>query len=210
MISAGPTYEAIDPVRFIGNYSSGLMGISIADEIAERGGEVSLICGPTHLKPRSASIKRIDVSSAEEMLAACSASFQDAEIGIMSAAVADFKPAEKSQVKIKKSGSPLHIDLHPTTDILATLGKSKKPHQFLVGFALETNNEIQNALKKLQGKNLDMIVLNSLKDEGAGFGTATNKITLINRNEDLFEYDLKTKAEVAKDIADFIVSNLHS
>jgi len=202
LVTAGPTYEAIDPVRFIGNYSSGLMGFEIAREAAERGADVTLISGPTHLKVNHPGIKRIDVVSASQMLEACNKEFQDVDITIMAAAVADFTPAIVSDSKIKKETSLNSIQLKPTTDILSTLGQQKKNHQLLVGFALETNAELENARKKLKNKNLDLIVLNSLKDEGAGFGVTTNKITIIGKNNLQIDYPLKTKREVASDILD--------
>lgn len=202
LVTAGPTYEAIDPVRFIGNYSSGLMGFEIAREAAERGADVTLISGPTHLNVGHPAIKRIDVVSASQMLEACNKEFQDVDITIMAAAVADFTPAIVSDSKIKKETSLNSIQLKPTTDILSTLGQQKKNHQLLVGFALETNAELENARKKLKNKNLDLIVLNSLKDEGAGFGVTTNKITIIGKNNLQIDYPLKTKREVASDILD--------
>jgi phosphopantothenoylcysteine decarboxylase/phosphopantothenate--cysteine ligase len=200
LITAGPTYEAIDPVRYIGNHSSGKMGFALADAAAERGATVTLVAGPVHQQIYHAGIKRIDVVSADEMLKAVTDNFASADVTIMSAAVADFKPQKVAAEKIKKHNQPPAIELQPTMDILAKIGKEKKPHQLLVGFALETDNELENALQKLNNKNLDMIVLNSLRDKGAGFGTDTNKIILIDRNRKVFEYELKAKAEVAADI----------
>lgn len=205
LITAGPTYEPVDPVRFIGNYSSGLMGFSLAREAARRGAEVTLISGPTHLKTEITSIKRVDVRTAGEMLEAVTKAFGNADITIMSAAVADFTPAQPADKKIKKADASIHLDLKPTTDILAELGKLKKDDQLLVGFALETDNELQNARKKLNTKNLDLIVLNSLNDQGAGFGSDTNKITMLDRRGSQFEFSLKPKPEVAADILDKIV-----
>jgi phosphopantothenoylcysteine decarboxylase / phosphopantothenate---cysteine ligase len=209
LITAGPTYEPVDPVRFIGNYSTGLMGFSLAHEAARRGAEVTLVCGPTHLKAEHDSIRRIDVQTAGEMLQAVTKAFGDAKITIMSAAVADFTPAQTADKKIKKAGAPIHLDLKPTTDILAELGKRKKDHQLLAGFALETDNELQNARKKLNTKNLDLIVLNSLKDQGAGFGSNTNKVTILDRHGNQYEFPLKSKKEVAADILDKIVEMLN-
>ena len=200
LVTAGPTYEAIDPVRFIGNHSSGKMGFAIAEELAELGASVTLITGPTSLKLTDNSINRIDITSAEEMLQAALEKFPDSAIAILSAAVADFRPAEVSDVKIKKENSEPDIKLVKTTDILATLGKTKKVGQILVGFALETNNELNNAIDKLQKKNLDFIVLNSLRDEGAGFKTDQNKITIIDSKLSKETYPLKSKRDVATDI----------
>jgi phosphopantothenoylcysteine decarboxylase/phosphopantothenate--cysteine ligase len=200
LVTAGPTYEAIDPVRFIGNHSSGKMGFAIAEELAALGASVTLITGPTSLKLHHSGIKRIDISSAEEMLDAALTNFEGSDVSILSAAVADYRPKEISLNKIKKDNSELKIDLIKTPDILATLGKLKKKGQILVGFALETDNEEENAIKKLEKKNLDFIVLNSLRDEGAGFRNDYNKITIIDRklNKEIFE--LKPKTEVAEDI----------
>jgi phosphopantothenoylcysteine decarboxylase / phosphopantothenate---cysteine ligase len=209
LITAGPTYEPVDPVRFIGNYSSGLMGFSLAHEAARRGAQVTLVSGPTHLNTENSAINRIDVQTAGEMRQAVTKAFGDADITIMSAAVADFTPAQTADKKIKKAGAPIHLDLKPTTDILAELGKRKKNNQLLAGFALETDNELQNAHKKLNTKNLDLIVLNSLKDQGAGFGSNTNKVTILDRHGNQFEFPLKSKKEVAADILDKIVEMLN-
>lgn len=206
LITAGPTFEAIDPVRFIGNHSSGQMGFALAEAAAQRGATITLVAGPVHLNIHHPNIKRIDVVTADEMLKAVADNFASADVTIMSAAVADFKLKNIVVEKIKKQNQPPILELQPTVDILAKLGKEKKPHQLLVGFALETENALENALKKLNNKNLDMIVLNSLRDKGAGFGTATNKITLIHRNRKVTEYELKTKAEVAADILDELVA----
>jgi phosphopantothenoylcysteine decarboxylase/phosphopantothenate--cysteine ligase len=199
MITAGPTYEPIDPVRFIGNHSSGKMGFAIADEMARLGAEVTLITGPTTEKS-TRQINRIDVMTAAEMLEACKAAFPQSKISVMSAAVADYTPAHVSLQKIKKKDEEFSVSLKKTTDILLILGQLKTPAQILVGFALETNNEEENAVYKLKKKNLDLIVLNSLQDKGAGFKKDTNKITIFNRAEEKTTYELKSKAEVAKDI----------
>jgi len=208
LISAGPTHEAIDPVRFIGNYSSGLMGYTLAEEAALRGAKVTLVSGPTHLKLSASGIEKIDVISASEMHEAISAKFIGANVTIMAAAVADFTPENVSPQKIKKSTEKKEIALKPTIDILASLGKQKSGSQLLVGFALETENELENAGKKLNNKNLDLIVLNSLKDSGAGFGVSTNKITIIDKNHKVSDYELKSKKEVAGDILDKITELL--
>lgn len=206
LVSAGPTWEAIDPVRFIGNHSSGLMGFSIAEEAARRGARVTLVAGPTQLQTNMPGIERIDVVSAAEMYQAVTAHFGKADVTIMSAAVADFTPAVAASEKIKKDQRPEAISLKPTVDILAALGEQKKQHQLLIGFALETENALENAVKKLDNKNLDLIVLNSLRDEGAGFGVTTNKVTLIDKNRKQFGVDLKPKKEVASDIIDRIAA----
>ena len=204
LVTAGPTYEAIDPVRFIGNHSSGKMGYAIAEELERLGAEVTLISGPTSLNvPEGVKFKSI--TSALEMLEACQLEFSHTDICVMSAAVADYTPQEISLQKIKKHTDQFEINLKKTADILFTLGKAKK-NQILVGFALETNNEEENAIKKLTKKNLDFIVLNSLNDNGAGFKSNTNKITIIDKNLDKTEFSLKSKEEVAKDICNKIVS----
>ena len=207
LITAGPTYEAIDPVRFIGNHSSGKMGFEIAKQAANLGAEVFLITGPTNEEVKHSFIKRIDVISAEEMFKASHEYFNEVDIAILSAAVADYKPKNVATQKIKKKDATLSIELAPTKDILASLGKIKK-QQFLVGFALETENEIENATSKLVRKNLDMIVLNSLQDKGAGFATNTNKITIIDKNLNTTVFDLKSKSAVAKDIISIIIQKL--
>ena len=209
LITAGPTYEAIDPVRFIGNHSSGKMGFAIAKEAANLGAEVFLISGPSHQTITHSFVHRIDVTSAEEMYNVAHEYFKDVDIAILSAAVADYKPKNSATEKIKKKDSTLEILLEPTKDILRSLGKIKK-QQFLVGFALETNNELENAVGKLESKNLDIIVLNSLQDKGAGFATDTNKITIIDKNLKKTEFDLKSKTEVAKDIMNEIIKKLHA
>lgn len=200
LVTAGPTYEAIDPVRFIGNHSSGKMGFAIADELAAMGADVTLIAGPSVQKSKQRSVKRIDVTSAAEMLDQCRQHFTPANICVMSAAVADYTPAIIAQQKIKKQDAALNIDLKKTTDILKTLGELKRADQLLIGFALETNDEEQNAIEKLKKKNLDFIVLNSLNDEGAGFKGDTNKITIIDKDLQKTNFGLKSKEEVAKDI----------
>ena len=207
LITAGPTYEAIDPVRFIGNHSSGKMGFEIAKTAANLGAEVFLVTGPTHQEVKHSFIKRIDVISAEEMYNASHEYFNEVDIAILSAAVADYKPKNVATQKIKKKDATLSIELEPTKDILASLGKIKN-QQFLVGFALETDNEMVNATTKLTRKNLDMIVLNSLQDKGAGFATNTNKITIIDINLNITEFDLKSKTAVAKDIISIIIQKL--
>ena len=206
-ITAGPTYEAIDPVRFIGNHSSGKMGFAIANEAANLGAEVILISGPSHQQINHSFVKRIDVVSADDMYNAAHQFFNDVDVAILSAAVADYKPKNIATQKIKKKDSTLTMELAPTKDILASLGKIKK-HQFLVGFALETNNEIENAKAKIQRKNLDAIVLNSLQDKGAGFATNTNKITIIDKDLNEKPFELKSKGAVAKDIINEIITKI--
>jgi len=209
LITAGPTYEAIDPVRFIGNHSSGKMGFAIAKTAANLGAEVYLISGPSHQKIKHSLVKRIDVVSAEDMYIEAHKHFEEVDIAILSAAVADYKPKNIADQKIKKKDTSLTIELAPTKDILASLGAIKKD-QFLVGFALETNNEVENAIGKIKRKNLDAIVLNSLKDKGAGFATNTNKITIIDKDFNQKPFDLKSKDEVAKDIINEIILKLHA
>ncbi|MBU2649500.1 MAG: bifunctional phosphopantothenoylcysteine decarboxylase/phosphopantothenate--cysteine ligase CoaBC, partial [Bacteroidetes bacterium] len=209
LVTAGPTYEAIDPVRFIGNYSSGKMGYSIAAEFASRGADVILVSGPVNLDLPHPSIKLIGVQSAEEMKDHCLAVFPDCDITIMAAAVADYTPESTSPIKLKKKSDRLQINLIPTDDILKKLGSLKKNHQFLAGFALETDNETDNAREKLIKKNLDVIFLNSLNDPGAGFGHATNKISIIDHNG-ITPSDLKSKTEVARDIVDYIFDKTKS
>lgn len=201
MITAGPTYERIDPVRFVGNYSSGKMGFALAEECAARGAEVTLIAGPVAQKTKHPNIQRIDVESAAEMHQAAVANYQAADAGILCAAVADFTPLESAGKKLKRNEENLTLQLKPTKDIAATLGASKRENQVLVGFALETDNEIEHAQSKLERKNFDFIVLNSLKDEGAGFQYDTNRIRIIDRQGNT-AYELKPKREVAKDIID--------
>lgn len=204
LITAGPTHEKIDPVRFIGNHSSGKMGYALAEECAQRGAEVCLVSGPVQIKAQHPNIKTISVESAGEMFEAASAEFDSSDICILCAAVADFRPETQADEKIKREKEDLIIRLKPTQDIAANLGSRKKENQILVGFALETNNEAENALGKLTRKNLDFIVLNSLKDANACFGYDTNKITIIEKNGNFQAFDLKSKTEVAKDIVNKI------
>ena len=204
-VSAGPTYEPIDPVRFIGNHSSGKMGVAIAKELYKRGAEVTLILGPSQLSVSENGIAQINVTTAEEMYKACTKEFKRSDIAVMSAAVADYAPVNKSSEKIKKKENSLTVELRKTKDILKSLGEKKKPGQVLVGFALETNEEKKNALSKLKEKNADLIVLNSLKDAGAGFGHDTNKITIFGKAGEEFDFETKSKQEVAKDIVDTII-----
>ncbi|MGY5353277.1 bifunctional phosphopantothenoylcysteine decarboxylase/phosphopantothenate--cysteine ligase CoaBC [Wenyingzhuangia sp. IMCC45467] len=208
LITAGPTYEAIDPVRFIGNHSSGKMGFEIAKRAANLGAEVILVSGPSNQKIAHSFVKRIDVVSAEDMYIACHEYYKNVDVAICSAAVADYKPANVATQKIKKKDTSLDIQLAPTKDILASLGAIKKK-QLLVGFALETNNEEENAKGKITRKNLDLIVLNSLRDKGAGFATDTNKITIIDKDFNLQRFEMKSKAEVAQDILTVITHKLH-
>lgn len=203
LITAGPTFEPIDPVRFIGNHSSGKMGLAIVNEALERGANVTLIHGPTSLSIPSGIKKVIGVNSAKEMFEACTEHYEKQDIVIMSAAVADYTPVLISDKKIKKSDENWTIELTKTVDILKWMGQHKK-QQILVGFALETDNELNNAQQKLKNKNLDFIVLNSLKNEGAGFKTATNKITIVQSNNKITNFELKSKELVAKDIIDSI------
>lgn len=200
LVTAGPTYEAIDPVRFIGNHSSGKMGYAIAEQLSALGAEVTLVSGPTSLNLTDKRINRIDVTSAEEMLQACLSNFNNCDITICSAAVADYRPKEVANLKIKKDSPEFGLDLVKTPDILAKLGQEKKAGQILIGFALETNNEVENAIKKLEKKNLDFIVLNSMNDEGGAFKNDNNKITIIDRNKKQEKFELKPKNEVAVDI----------
>lgn len=200
LVTAGPTYEAIDPVRFIGNHSSGKMGFAIADDLANRGANVILVTGPTSLSVTNKNIQRVDVTSAQEMLDACIKHFETAKACIMSAAVADYTPLNTAKQKIKKQDNDLNIELKKTVDILKVLGEMKHPDQILAGFALETDHEEQNAIAKIRKKNLDFIVLNSLNDKGAGFKTDTNKITIIDKSLKKTSFDLKSKTEVAEDI----------
>lgn len=204
LITAGPTHEAIDPVRFIGNHSSGKMGFEIAKAAANLGAEVTLISGPTHEKISHSFIKIINVVSALQMYDEVHKHFDSVDIAILSAAVADYKPKFVSDTKIKKKEISFTIELEKTKDILASLGVIKK-HQFLVGFALETNNELDNAKGKLEAKNLDLIVLNSLNDDGAGFGGSTNKVTFITKSGDIIHHDLKSKSDVASDLIHHII-----
>jgi phosphopantothenoylcysteine decarboxylase / phosphopantothenate---cysteine ligase len=204
LISSGPTIEPIDPVRFISNHSSGRMGNALALEAASRGANVTIVSGPVSEYPQHPAIKVIKVTSAAEMFDRCTGLFSESDITIMAAAVSDYTPQTPVQEKIKKKEEFLNLNLIKTRDILAELGRKKKKGQVLAGFALETNNEVTNAMDKLNTKNLDFIVLNSLKDEGSGFGFDTNKISIIDKNQVIREYQLKTKSGVAADIFDFI------
>ena len=204
LITAGPTQESIDPVRYISNHSSGKMGVALAEACYENGAEVTLILGPTHIKPIYKGIEVVSVITAEEMKITCDEYFKDTNILFMAAAVADYKPMTKSSQKIKKKDKEFDLTLCKNDDILKDLGLKKKEDQVIIGFALESENEIENALTKLKSKNLDFIVLNSLKDEGAGFGYETNQVTLINKKGDEFPSDLLSKKEIAK----FILSHL--
>jgi phosphopantothenoylcysteine decarboxylase/phosphopantothenate--cysteine ligase len=205
LITAGPTYEAIDAVRFIGNHSSGKMGVALAEQMAKQGAKVHLVMGPSSLKLNNTAITRIDVVSADDMWQACRNLFKYCDIAILSAAVADFKPSKPAANKIKKSSGFSTIELVHTTDILHSLGKLKKKHQLLVGFALETDNEIEHAKAKIKNKNLDFIVLNSLNDKGAGFKNDTNKITLIDKHTKITKFELKSKQDVAIDIVQKVI-----
>ncbi len=210
LVTAGPTYEAIDPVRFIGNHSSGKMGFAIAEELYMRGANVVLITGSTYETLTYKGIQRIDVTSANDMFNACHEYFPKSDIAVMSAAVADYTPIEVAIEKVKKKEDNWQIHLTKTKDILYSLGQIKQPHQFIVGFALETNNEKQNALAKLKHKNADCIVLNSLKDCNAGFSFDTNKITILDKSGEEIEFNLKSKKEVATDIVSFIISKINA
>lgn len=207
LITAGPTYENIDPVRFIGNHSTGKMGLALAQNCYERGASVVLVCGPNQLNLKQYPFKSIEVTSSEQMYNACIAEFDNSDIAIMSAAVADYKSKSIADQKIKKNNTNLTIELEKTKDILSSLG-AKKTNQILVGFALETENEKANAFDKLTRKNADLIVLNSLNDSGAGFGHDTNKISILHRDQRITEFQLKSKKEVAEDIINEIISLL--
>jgi len=204
MITAGPTYEPIDPVRFIGNHSSGLMGYALAEAAANMGATVTLVSGPTSLTINHPMVKRVDVMTAEQMYQQCMAIASDQDVMIMAAAVADYTPGEVAPEKIKKKTDNLDLHLVKTKDILASIGKQKQSHQFLVGFALETENEKVNALQKLHNKNADLIVLNSLRTKGAGFRTATNQVLMITKDEQTFESELKDKRDIAYDILNVV------
>jgi phosphopantothenoylcysteine decarboxylase/phosphopantothenate--cysteine ligase len=206
IINAGPTVEPIDPVRFISNYSSGRMGIALADRAAEMGAEVTLVLGPVAIRPSHTGVKTVNVTTAEEMKDATVNAFRDCDIAILAAAVADFTPETTEAQKMKRTGGETVIRLKPTEDIAALLGSMKHSGQFLAGFALETDDELPNAVSKLKRKNLDIIILNSLRDEGAGFGHDTNRVTIIDRNNNIDKFELKTKGEVASDILQKIVS----
>jgi phosphopantothenoylcysteine decarboxylase/phosphopantothenate--cysteine ligase len=209
IVTAGPTQEPIDPVRFVSNHSSGKMGVAIAKELHDRGAEVTLILGPTGTAFETNGLKLKRVTTAAEMFAAATEAFPNADIAVMAAAVADYRPTEAQSQKIKKKDEEWSMEFTRTQDILKRLGEMKKKGQVLVGFALETNNEKENALDKLTKKNADMIVLNSMNDAGAGFGVDTNKITILSRDGRELPFDTKSKQEVAKDIVDTIISQLN-
>lgn len=208
LITAGPTYEAIDPVRFIGNHSSGKMGFALAEAAASEGASVTLVCGPVHLEAKHPGIRRINVFSAEEMYQECRKYFRDQDIAVFAAAVADYKPAEVSRQKIKKKEEEASLALTKTIDVAGTLGQEKQKGQFTVGFALETEKEQQHAQEKLAKKQFDMIVLNSLNDSGAGFGHDTNKIIIFDKEGGRQEYALKSKQAVASDIIEQIIRQI--
>jgi len=208
LVTAGPTHERLDPVRFLGNYSTGTMGFAIAREAAARGAMVTLVTGPVNMETNDPAIRRIDVVCAADMHAACMKEAPKADIIVMAAAVADYTVSRVSPEKIKKTAAPLKVELTPTTDILKEIGLGIKPGQVLVGFALETTNGLENARKKLKAKNLDFIVLNSLKERGAGFGPGTNKISIISKNGEVHQGKLKSKSLVAGEILDFIQKNI--
>ncbi|MFT3675740.1 MAG: bifunctional phosphopantothenoylcysteine decarboxylase/phosphopantothenate--cysteine ligase CoaBC [Chitinophagaceae bacterium] len=208
LVTAGPTYEALDPVRFIGNHSSGKMGVALAAELQRRGAEVTLVLGPSTVSVPAGLRELIRVTSAEEMYEACARVFPQMDIAVMAAAVADYRPASVADEKIKKKDQELDLTLIRTRDVLGSLGKQKRKEQLLVGFALETNNEEAHAREKLEKKNADMIVLNSLRDRGAGFGHDTNKITILLRNGETKTFQTKSKNEVAADIIDTLIANL--
>jgi phosphopantothenoylcysteine decarboxylase/phosphopantothenate--cysteine ligase len=209
LVTAGPTYEAIDPVRFIGNHSTGKMGFSIAEEFARQGAVVNLVTGPTQQHINHPRVNVIPVTSAEQMYTSCASLFPSTDIAVLAAAVADYRPVEVASQKIKKKEANLTIELTKTHDIAASLGKLKHNGQVMVGFALETENEQANAQTKLEKKNFDLIVLNSLNDKGAGFGHDTNKITILDREQHVKSFELKNKKEVAKDIVKAIIEKLH-
>jgi phosphopantothenoylcysteine decarboxylase / phosphopantothenate---cysteine ligase len=206
LVTAGPTYEKIDPVRFIGNYSSGKMGFEIAEELANYGADVNLITGPVSLSSRNPGIKIFRIDSAEQMYELCIKLFPESDGAVMAAAVADFTPRNTETTKKKRGNTAFTLNLMPTRDIAASLGKMKREDQILVGFALETDNELQNAKEKLTRKNLNFIILNSLNDKGAGFGTDTNKITIIDRDNNTESFELKSKRDVAADIVEKMIS----
>ena len=208
LITAGPTYEPIDPVRFIGNRSSGKMGIAIADAFAERQAEVTLVLGPTSLRPKNKNVKTICVETADEMHSECLNKFIDSDIIIMSAAVADYKVKEIAAQKIKKTEKSIQLELVKNVDILYELGKLKT-HQLLIGFALETENVIENAKSKLKKKNLDLIIANTTNQNGEGFGFDTNKISIVDKDNKIYNFELKQKAELAEDICNVISNYLN-
>ncbi len=208
LVNAGPTYEKLDPVRFIGNHSSGKMGKAIANELANRGANVDLVLGPATKEGIHPSVRLTEVKSAEEMQIACTAIYKESNAAILSAAVADYKPATQAQQKIKKKTDSYSLELVKTVDVLKSLGSLKRENQLLVGFALETENEVENATGKLHKKNLDFIVLNSMNDKDAGFGKDTNKVTIIEKTGNSTVYETKPKSEVAKDIVNLLTTYL--
>ncbi|MDA3819347.1 MAG: bifunctional phosphopantothenoylcysteine decarboxylase/phosphopantothenate--cysteine ligase CoaBC [Candidatus Delongbacteria bacterium] len=205
IVTAGPTYEKIDPVRYVGNFSSGKMGFAIAEHLAENGAQIMLITGPTAQETQHENIKRIDITSAEEMYNACINHFPDSDGAVMAAAVADYAPAASEEIKLKRHSDAIKLELSPTKDIAAKLGEIKTGNQMLVGFALETHDEIANAKKKLKQKNLDFIVLNSLNDKGSGFNVDTNKISIVKKSGKIDTFKLKNKHDVAKDIVNTMI-----
>jgi len=210
LITAGPTYEPLDPVRFLGNRSTGKMGYAIAEAFAARGADVTLISGPSQLPaPASARINTQRVETAAEMFAAAAAAAEEADVWVFAAAVADYRPAQVASEKIKKSGETLTLELVKNVDIAATLGQRKRPEQFAVGFALETTNELAHAQDKLKRKGFDLIVLNSLRDAGAGFGHDTNKVTVLDAAGQIVNFELKSKADVAHDLVSLILARLN-
>lgn len=208
LVTAGPTYEAIDPVRFIGNYSTGKMGYALAEKAAEHGAAVTLVSGPTHLNINNPNINLIRVKSGKEMFEAADAIFDNTDISIFSAAVADYAPSTVADQKIKKAGNSMEVKLEKTIDIAKTLGAKKKASQLNIGFALETENEVDHARGKIKSKNFDLIVLNSLNNAGAGFGHDTNKISIIDKANNIQDFELKSKQEVAEDIINAIIAKL--
>jgi len=204
LITAGPTREPIDPVRYISNFSTGKMGIALADACAAKGAEVILVKGPTQIKPANDKIKVIDVTTAAEMYDACSQYFDESDVIIFAAAVADYTPKYPANTKIKKKEDDFMLELVKTKDIAYELGKRKRGNQINVGFALETDNEMENAVSKLEKKNLDLIVLNSLQDPGAGFQHDTNQVTIVDKSRNVVKFGLKSKTEVAEDILNYI------
>ncbi len=208
LITAGPTQEALDPVRYLTNKSTGKMGIALADRCAARGAKVTLVLGPTQYRPQHQSVEVVSIISAQEMYDASVQRFEDCDIAIMAAAVADYRPLSTSDQKIKKKDNDLSLPLARTQDIAKTLGQAKNKTQLLIGFALETQNAIENAKRKVQSKNFDCIVLNTLEDKGAGFGGDTNKVRIIDQVGNIEEYPLKSKTEVADDILNYIINNL--
>ena len=209
LLTAGPTYEPLDPVRFLGNRSTGKMGYALAEALAARGADVTLVSGPSHLPaPASPRIRPVRVETAAEMFAAAAEVAERTDIWIFAAAVADYRPAYVAVDKIKKSGETLTLELVKNVDIAATLGKRKRPEQFAVGFALETTNELAHAHDKLRRKNFDLIVLNSLRDAGAGFGHDTNKVTVLDAAGQIVNFELQSKADVARGLVSLILARL--